>query len=643
MSDAEDSSQVDLNVSTKKGSRKSSRPTNTKEKTKAQTLGRESSFDTDSFDNAQEEELFKKFRVLMKKEFQKELKKERDKWQQSVGTIIDEKLTVMRRSIVDEVLIALKSNAKDDEKDQWNNDVQRVSNEIREKISQDKNLRNAIRDAVAALRIPATATSLDDGRHAVRILFEKGSSVVALSPSAPLKEAEQVVRNKFQIGDDDLEWSTPEGTPLDPNAALAFQLRENDWIKPGGVELVLARVDHRNRKRSLKRTLTHTKESLQSATSSSRPGFLRDITKLGKKGQVAPSRVKNDLVDDDEKDGSHTERASPFVLCSLSSPLSTITSTTTRLHTAQPVSEWLPEVCRQLKIENPSARCVWANGVLLFDTETLADHVPKEGETLRLEIRTKIGVEAPPSVDRNVLKESIHNANDLSHNDNNDDDDLFDEDEGKKSKHKHSKKSSRSSMHESTDLSESRRQRKSRTSDLSLSAAGFKMISSSPVRVSPSAIEQIRIAASSAEGADPSAEEMSPLNESSNQSIISIPEEETIKIAAWLKLLNIPLRKEEVLKRLEQVKLKKKATFGKSWDNRCLALTNKRLLLISIKHDKTSKNFGFELNSVNVSEKEEKEIEISNSELEQPLTLQFENSNLKNEWFECYNQQQQSQ
>lgn len=52
----------------------------------------------------------------MKKEFQKELKKEREKWQQSVGTIIDEKLTAMRRSIVDEVLIALKSNAKDDEK-----------------------------------------------------------------------------------------------------------------------------------------------------------------------------------------------------------------------------------------------------------------------------------------------------------------------------------------------------------------------------------------------------------------------------------------------------------------------------------------------------------------------------------------------
>jgi hypothetical protein len=100
------------------------------------------------------------------------------------------------------------------------------------------------------------------GRHAVRVLFEKGSSVLALSASAPLKEAESIVRlvhcihtyffapftfinrlffenlihlfddrNKFQIGDDvELEWSTLEGSGLDPNVGLALQLKENDWV-----------------------------------------------------------------------------------------------------------------------------------------------------------------------------------------------------------------------------------------------------------------------------------------------------------------------------------------------------------------------------------------------------------------------------
>jgi hypothetical protein len=35
-------------------------------------------------------------------------------------------------------------------------------------------------------------------------------------------------------------------------------------------------------------------------------------------------------------------------------------------------------------------RCVWANGVLLFDTETLADHIPKDDSPLKLEVKLHI-------------------------------------------------------------------------------------------------------------------------------------------------------------------------------------------------------------------------------------------------------------
>lgn len=179
-------------------------------------------------------------------------------------------------------------------------DVRALAAELRTSLANDKAFRQAIKEGVNLLlhRPPSGGGMLvgmtDDARLPVRVLFEKGTTVIAMQPHAPLREAMATVRQKFQIPEElELDWQTPDGGPLDPSQSLAMQLRDADWQRVGGCEVLLLRRD--NKRRSLMRAL----KPSETAATVARPHFLRDITTLGAKGVVAPSRVKGDLADED--------------------------------------------------------------------------------------------------------------------------------------------------------------------------------------------------------------------------------------------------------------------------------------------------------------------------------------------------------
>jgi hypothetical protein len=128
--------------------------------------------------------------------------------------------------------------------DSFKVDVRAFAVEMRTALASDRSLRQAIKEALGSLgtlRTPSisgastsSSTADETARQPVRVLFEKGSTVIAMQPHAPLRELTTSVRQKFQIPDElELEWTTHDGATLDAAQSLASQLRESDWQRPG--------------------------------------------------------------------------------------------------------------------------------------------------------------------------------------------------------------------------------------------------------------------------------------------------------------------------------------------------------------------------------------------------------------------------
>lgn len=487
-----------------------------------------------------------------------------------------------------------------------------------------------------------------------------------------LSELHAQVRQKFQIADDvALEWHTHDGALIDAHAPLATQLRDADWTRQGGCELVLGIAGQSVAADAAKRrstTIAHGTVQSSASTSASvlaanernsvggglsvdkkrslrkpakstdqvaRPGFLRDITKLGKlrDRQLAPSRVSSDLaeLEDDIADDDKGP-----VLCHITSPLSTGGGTSMRLPRHSPISELLPDVCAKLKIENAAERCVWVGGVMLFDSETLAEHSKHQQGTLQIEVRTRFH---SPHAHADVTA-AAHDEHESATNTASDDDQPLPppsapapgpEDSPKRRKsHDGRRKGAQKREDSNSALRESVDESSSSTATVSPASTA-----TSPVSVTASGRIETVAVLQLIEGADGDAAAPEPtaveLRRSLTMSSGDGPEDPALALRA-VAMCGIKLNADDKLRRLGRCRVKRKATFKSNWQPRVLVVTSSQVVVMAPK-EKAKHHVQLDLATVSVTKKDDNQLEVTPADDEKnSIVLQFDSTAERDTW-----------
>jgi hypothetical protein len=501
-----------------------------------------------------------------------------------------------------------------------------------------------------------------------------------LHPVQSLSELHAQVRQKFQIADDvALEWHTHDGALIDAHAPLATQLRDADWTRQGGCELVLGIAGQSVSADAAKRrstTIAHGTVQPAASTSAStlaanernsiggglsvdkkrslrkpakstdqvaRPGFLRDITKLGKlrDRQLAPSRVSSDLaeLEDDVVDDDKGP-----VLCHITSPLSTGGGTSMRLPRHSPISDLLPDVCAKLKIENAAERCVWVGGVMLFDSETLAEHSKNQQGTLQIEVRTRFHsphAHADVTTAHDEHEPATNSNNNNSNNNTSDDDQPLPppsapappgpEDSPKRRKsHDGRRKTTQKREDSSSALRESVDESNSSTATPSPAATA-----TTPVSVTASGRIETVAVLQLIEGADGDAAVPEPtaveLRRSLTMSSGDGPEDPALALRA-VAMCGIKLNADDKLRRLGRCRVKRKATFKSNWQPRVLVVTSSQVVVMAPK-EKAKHHVQLDLATVSVTKKDDNQLEVTPTDDEKnSIVLQFDSTAERDTW-----------